>query len=499
MAKTRSGCLPVIIGVGEYIDQPVSPESSLEPRDMMAKALKQANKDCGGGALVSIDSIDVVMPMSWRYADLAGELCAALEISPTRAELGPSGGQTPLKYIHEAAKRIAEGKSQVAAVIGGEAQHSLVSAQRAGKIPPWTPFSTKGPNWADTPGAIHPLAMSLGLYLPINVYPLFEAATAAHWRQTPQEADAETGQILSASSHVAAENNLSWGPTALSASAILEATPRNRIVSWPYTKSMVASMNVNQSAAVIITSLAKAQQMGVAEDKCVFITQGAGANEPRDFLARENYYESPAQEAVLNALKTEHSVHEAAELYSCFPVVPKMARRILGRSVESPSTVTGGMSFFGAPLNNYMTHAACAMIHKIRNGEPSGLLYGQGEFVTKHYGLRLSKTAQNSELLFAHENTQATADAARGPVPELIENADGPAVIETFAVPSNRDGSPSYAVIMARMETGERTLARIDSSETATLAKLMNKTRYPIGDRGRVLKAEKGPSKWQPA
>ena len=41
-------------------------------------------------------------------------------------------------------------------------------------------------------------------------------------------------------------------------------------------------------------------------------------------------------------------------------------------------TVAGGLTFFGAPLNTYMTHAACAMVRKLRNGAKLGLLYGQG-------------------------------------------------------------------------------------------------------------------------
>jgi len=278
--------LPVIIGIGEYLERPESLDKSLEPLEMMAKALNIANEDSGGNCLSQIDSLDVVMPMSWRYSDLAGELCAHLSISPKRAVLGPSGGQAPLKYIHDAAKEITEGRSTVAAIVGGEAQHSLISAQRAGQIPPWSPFANDGPNFADTPGAIHPFSLQLGLYLPLNVYTFFEAATAAHWGQTPQEADAETTKILSASSHIAASNPYSWGPTALSADDILTPKPKNRIVAWPYTKSMVASMNVNQSAAVIITSLKNALDMGVPKEHCVFITQGASANEPRDFLER---------------------------------------------------------------------------------------------------------------------------------------------------------------------------------------------------------------------
>ena len=150
-----------------------------------------------------------------------------------------------------------------------------------------------------------------------------------------------------------------------------------------------------------------------------------------------------------------------------------------------------------APLNNYMTHATCAMVRKIRSGETGGLLYGQGEFVTKHYGLRLSKAAQDTDALFAHDDTQGQADAARGPVPDIMADAEGAAQIETFAIPSNRDGSPSHAVIMARLESGGRTLARIDGSDSGAMTWLMDKTRYPIGEKGRVVKAEKGPPIWQ--
>ena len=499
MANIEAENLPVIIGIGEYIDRPEDVSKGLEPLEMMAKALQIANEDGGGQLLPLIDSLDVVMPMSWRYSDLAGELCAKLGITPKRAVLGPSGGQAPLKYIHEAAKNIAQGHSKVAAIVGGEAQYTLVSAQRQGSMPPWSPFANDGPNFADTPGAIHPLSIQLGLYLPLNIYPLFEAATAAHWSQTPQEADAETAAILETSSAIAAKNLYSWGPVNMSGEDILSATPKNRIVAWPYTKSMVASMNVNQSAGLIITSLKRAMEMGVPKEKCVFVTQGAGADEPRDFLARENYYQCPAQEAVLNALKTEGSATEAAELYSCFPVVPKMARRILGRDVETPSTVTGGMSFFGAPLNNYMTHAACAMVRTIRGGEPTGLLYGQGEYVTKHYGLRLSKTPQDAALLFADGDTQDIADKARGRIPDIVLDGEGAAKVESFAVLSNRDGSPSHGVIMARLDNGSRSLAKIDAEDTESLSWLMDKTRYPIGDKGRLVKSAKGPSTWQRA
>jgi acetyl-CoA C-acetyltransferase len=69
------------------------------------------------------------------------------------------------------------------------------------------------------------------------------------------------------------------------------------------------------------------------------------------------------------------------------PCVPKMARRTLGLGADVKPTVAGGLTFFGAPLNTYMTHAACAMVRQLRGGARLGLLYGQGGFVTKHHAL----------------------------------------------------------------------------------------------------------------
>ena len=159
---------------------------------------------------------------------------------------------------------------------------------------------------------------------------------------------------------------------------------------------MVANPLVNQGAAVIVTSLEQARAAGIPEDKLIFVHGGAAASEPRDYLAREQYLRSDAQDVVLEAVQrlceTSRTTLDAYELYSCFPVVPKMAARKLALDPAIATTVTGGLTFFGAPVNNYMTHAACAMTRHLRSGAASaGLLYGQGEYVTKHHALVLGR------------------------------------------------------------------------------------------------------------
>src|SRR6202047_771207 len=165
---------------------------------------------------------------------------------------------------------------------------------------------------------------------------------------------------------------------------------------------MVANPTVNMGGAILMTSLAKARAAGISEDRLIYPLGGASAEEPRDYLLGDPLYESHPHNAVLKAVMElaggDGRKFDAIELYSCFPCVPKMARRTLGLGSDVQPTVTGGLTFFGAPLNTYMTHAACAMVRKLRNGAELGLLYGQGGFVTKHHGLVLSRQAPSHAL-----------------------------------------------------------------------------------------------------
>src|SRR4051794_24974117 len=200
---------------------------------------------------------------------------------------------------------------------------------------------------------------------------------------------------------------------------------------------MVANPTVNMGAAVLITSLAKARAAGIAEDRLVHVWGGASAEEPRDYLSRDQFFESHPQNAVLNAVMDlvggDGRKFEAIELYSCFPCVPKMARRTLGLGCDVQPTVTGGLTFFGAPLNTYMTHAACAMVRRIRGGDKLGLLYGQGGFVTKHHGLVLSREAPG-EMISQQTSVQAVADGNKRAVPEFVDEASGKGTVEAFTV-----------------------------------------------------------------
>src|ERR1700742_1531215 len=385
--------IPVIVGIGEITDRPAELTSGLEPLALLEQALKCAERDTGATWLGESGSLDIFNFLSWRYRDPAERRSARLGIAPKHAYYGPVGGESPIRYLHEAAQRIARGECSVAAVCGAEAQSSATKAERAGVTMPWTPFAHDVEEPKRGAAFQKPMAVKLGVFRPVTVYPLYEAASSAHWGQTPREAMAESGSLWSTYSAVAAQNPNSWLKRHVPAEEIITPTQDNRLIAWPYNKLMVANPSVNMGAALLMTSLSKARAAGISEDKMIHVWGGASAEEPRDYLTRDQFFESHAQNAVLKAVMDlaggSGKAFDAIELYSCFPCVPKMARRTLGLGPDVQPTVNGGLTFFGAPLNTYMTHAACAMVRKLRGGARLGLLYGQGGFVTKPHALVL--------------------------------------------------------------------------------------------------------------
>src|SRR3954449_12216920 len=227
--------IPVIVGVGEIVDRPKEIADGLEPLALLEQALKRAETDSGAKLLGELGSLDVVNFLSWRYRDPEKLLADRLDAKPAHCYYGPVGGESPIRYLHEAAKRIARGECSVAVVCGAEAQSTATKAERGGITLPWTPFAHD----VEEPkrGAVFqkPIAVKLGVFRPITVYPLYEAATSAHWGQTPRKALAESGELWSTYSNVASETPNAWMKKALAPEQITTATRENRLIAWPYT------------------------------------------------------------------------------------------------------------------------------------------------------------------------------------------------------------------------------------------------------------------------
>ena len=96
--------IPVIVGVGEIVDRPKDIAAGLEPLALLEEAVRRAEADSGAKLLGELGSLDVVNFLSWRYRDPEKQLAARLGTKPAHCYYGPVGGESPIRYIHEAAQ-----------------------------------------------------------------------------------------------------------------------------------------------------------------------------------------------------------------------------------------------------------------------------------------------------------------------------------------------------------------------------------------------------------
>lgn len=502
---TAADRIPVIIAIGEVADRPAEPAAAREPVVLMADALRAAEQDAGVPLLGAIGSIEVVGLISWPYKDPVGLLCEKLGIAPARAINASMGGETPIRLVHDAALRIAAGSNEVAAVVGGESVNAVQKAQKSGVKLDWTPPVSREEQVKVGYSSL-PLSKSAklaGAVAPVHIYPFYENALQARQGISPAEGRKESAQLWARYAKVASTNPYAWLQNGPGAEEIGTQTANNRPISFPYTKLNVANMVVNQSGAVVVASLAFARAAGIAEDKIIHIWGGAAAHEPGDYLERDDYTHSTAQRAVLEKAVEiaggDAKKFDLAELYSCFPVVPKMAIDIAGLKPEVDPTTAGGLTFFGGPFNNYMTHGLAGMVRKLRAGEGRlGLVYGQGGVVSKHHAIVVSPEPAPVPIADSY-TVQDRADAERGPVPPLTEDYEGAATIETWTVIHKADGSVQNGVVIARTPDGQRLIARVPEEDESTLATLLDMERNAIGRSGTISKDGEGRMTWRDA
>jgi acetyl-CoA C-acetyltransferase len=493
--NTDPNRIPVIIGVGQVNDRACEKDSL----GLMVAALEQADADAGGGWIAQLDSVAVVNQISFPgLGNCAEHVAAHFGITPRHVEQTPwPTGESPVQLLNEAANRIGAGETQVAAILGAEALRTAAERAKAAT------GERKDALRSVASGGALSLMQQHGLVAPTDLYPLYENATRAAWGQTLAEAQAESGIIWAGMSQVAAGNDNAWIRTPQTAEAITSIEADNRPIAFPYQKRMVANSSVNQGAGFIVTSLARARAAGVAEDRIIHVGMGAAAHETHNMMKRDQYVQPAGMVVTLqetlkrNKLATADLDH--VELYSCFPCVPKMARRIIGWPVDKPITAFGGLTFGGGPIGNYMSHAIASMVDTLRAERGKALLFANGGYATHFHGIVLSADPL-SEASFPHDyDVNPLADTMRVPVPEADDAYEGPATIETYTIFYKRDASVRFGTIIARTPAGKRVLARVDAEDQEMIAMMSDGKKEPIGVTGQTVLGDDGLIHWQRA
>lgn len=466
---------PVLVGAGQLSQRVDQGEPPLEPAELMAEALRAALENAGApGLLASIDSIRVMSVLSWPYRNPGAEVARRTGANPGHTSLTVLSGNYPQTTVNRAAADIAAGRADVVVVCGAEAWRSRAAA-RAGDGLGWTtqasdvaPDELVGGNDPELSAADE---VARGVFMPIQVYPMFDVALRAAAGLGVDEHRRRLGELWSRFSDVAAANPNAWIRRHFSADEIANPSTDNRMVGFPYTKVMNSNNNVEQGAAVVLCSAAAARAAGIPSDRWVFPHAGTDAHDHWYVTQRWDLHSSPAiriaggRALELAGVGPDDLTH--VDLYSCFPSAVQVAANELGLALERQLTVTGGMSFAGGPWGNYVTHSIATMADVLRNDPGSvGLVTGNGGYLTKHSFGVYSTTPPATP--YRWEDCQAAVDAT--PQRQGAPDHQGPVTLEAYTVMHGRHGAET-ALAACLTPEGRRCWAR--STDDALMSELM--------------------------
>jgi acetyl-CoA C-acetyltransferase len=498
---------PVLIGAGQFTYRG-DPAQSPSPVALLKIAAERAAQDAkiGAAGLATIADLAVVgftvdAPGSKRVmphsVNPPASLAARLGATPRWSVYSEMGGNTPQYLINTLAERIARGETDLALAVGCEFLGSATKrATRGLGFDDWREEQDlpAPQRIGDARPGSTPYEARHGLNRPINIYPLFENAFRAHAGHSLDDHQRRMGKLFAGFTDEAAKNPEAWFPTRRSAEELISVSEKNRMIGYPYPKLLNAIMEVDQSAAVLIASEAKARELGVPEDQWVYLHGCADAADLWYPTDRQDFHSSPAmrltgkQALEMAGIGLERI--DLIDLYSCFPVAVEVGAAELGLSLDDPRglTVTGGLPYAGGPGNNYVMHSVATMLQKLRRRPGCyGLVTGNGWYLTKQSTGVYS--TRRPERPFEREDPaviQRQIDAL--PHPIVIEQPQGRGVIETYTVVHRREG-PFLGIVVGRDDAGRRFLAHTPG-DPETLAAFEAKEQ--VGRTGSVRAADDG-------
>lgn len=496
---------PVLIGAGQYTYRG-DPLASPPPLASMHVAATAAARDAGLSvqALANADLVGVVGFTidsgggGGRFPHLGNPpraLAEALGAHPAHTVYSYMGGNTPQALVNWASERIACGEADFVLLAGAEFLGGLRKKLAAGAdLAAYGAGGAGGEpeRFGDPRAGCTPQEAAHGLSAPVNTYPLFENALRAHRGEGLAEHAARMGALFAPFTTVAAKNPNAWFPKAWTPADLAVPGPDNRMIGYPYPKRLNAIMDVDQAACVLMTSSERADALGVAADKRVYLHGCADAAELWNPLDRVNYHSSPAiglcaREAFAMAGKTPADL-SFIDLYSCFPVAVELACAEIGLAENDPRglTVTGGLPYFGGPGNNYVMHSIAEMMARLR-AKPGayGLVTANGWYLTKHaFGIYSTESTEGAWKRRDPKTYQGEIDALDHP--EIVFAPEGEATIETYTVTHAREGYRS-GIVIGRDGRGRRFVANTPADED-TLKEL--ESREGVGRLGSVTSEE---------
>ena len=485
---------PIIVGAGQSVERDAGTTSHL---GMAAQAAAMAVSDCGGSGIAeSIDSICVIRLFSdsapnWQ-SDLGRSnnppesIATAIGASPRHRIYSHAGGNEPQALLMEFFADIATGERAMVLLAGAEALRNQRKAQTQGLKLDWNEEFTAlledrgiGNIYPD------PQEIANGMLMPLHYYNLIEQARRNERGMSREDYLDETARLMASFSDVASNNPYSQWPGAMSAAEIRDAEPLTDL----YTKRMIAQDSVNQGAALLLTSVAKARELEIPEDRWVFM-HGAAKGTDVDVSIRPTPGTSLVAANVLDKALDMASCSPAdidlIDIYSCFPCAVSEISDHLGLPADGsvPLTLTGGLPFFGGPGNNYSMHGLAEMVWQLRKAPGQiGLVHANGGFLTKHAAGIFS--CAPSTIDWATADTRISPDATK-----RCERANNPetGVVISYCINFYK-GAPATVIVLAETDAGQRFVCSTAPTDNNTAQRAL--AADPTGTRVTVVPGER--------
>ncbi|GAB2485621.1 acetyl-CoA acetyltransferase [Jatrophihabitans fulvus] len=484
--SSLSDSTPVLVGVGQVAD----PIDAAEYHrwgavDLAAEAARAALDDAGldgshVDTVAGVRQFEISTPISTaplgRSDNYPRSVARRVGADPRHAVLDVAGGQAPQHLITEFAKKIARGEVGTVLLFGSEAISTTRRFAGQDDAPDFT--ETVGGQLEDRgfglDGLMEPEQLEHGLFDAPSQYGLLDNARRARLGLTRDAYRQDMARLFAPFTEVAAANPYAAAPVRRSADELAEVTERNRMIAEPYPRYLVARDQVNQGAAVVLTSVGAARAAGVPESAWVYLHGYADLRE-QNLLDRADLSRSPASvRAAATALERAGLTPDdlsTLDLYSCFAIAVSNICDGLGLRTDDPRglTLTGGLPFFGGAGNNYSMHAVAETVRRVReNPGAPGFVGANGGVLSKYSAAVYSTEARAWE---EHDDDAAQASLDAVPGPQLAVSPSGTATVETYTVQYGRGGTTG--VVIARRDDGCRVIATTPTGDDATVAALL--------------------------
>jgi acetyl-CoA C-acetyltransferase len=487
---------PVIIAGGQYSEQlpqgaqpPFSP-----PAQLASEAAQAALAACGAGNIATeIDTIAFIRLFSdsapaWRSAfggsnNLPESLARRIGANPLHRIYSTAGGTEPLTVLNEIALAISRGEKSLALLAGAEAIAYQRYARRNDLVDDWREdYDVELDARAYDKRFAAPEELRSGMTTPSHYYSLIENCQAYTRDLDSDQQRQFMAQLMAPFSAIAAANPYAFFPRPYSSKQLAAVNDDNYALTAPYSKALVAQDAVNQGAALLVCSAAKARSLGVPTQNWIFL-HGFAQGTDNPLLQRPDPGQSEAMTKVIKhtmaMARTGIEDIDLLDIYSCFPCAVTAVCDVLGIPADDsrPLTVTGGLPFFGGPGNNYSMHALAQMAIDLRNSQRRGLVTANGGQLSKHAAVVLSDIVERtdgSELKWPVTNRLEVQEQDNAKLPICAKPSQGKVISYTVIY---RRGQADLGVVMAETPGKERFLA--DSSDPQTTQAMIASS--PIG------------------